>query len=195
MELNVNGVKDPINKILWDEVKADRAAGGFTLVSTALSGLAYLLKGAPINVDYTTREAKVVKTATVIAGGSTTKTRISKGSAFKIGDAVSQTVGAIAVAITAIDDTNAAYTELTHATVSTAFTAGNVVFEADAVGATSAYANIANALLSDNVKTATATGSTTVSAVIGALEVQEANLPFPISTAIKTALTNRFQFI
>ncbi len=195
MELNVNGVKDPINKILWDEAEADRAAGGFTLASAAISGLAYILKGAPISVDYTTRVAKVVKTATVITGSTTTKTKISKGSAFKVGDAVSQTVGAIAVAITAIDDTNAAYTELTHASVGTAFAADNVVFEADAAGATSAYANIANALLSDNVKTATATGSATVSAVIGALEVQEANLPFPISTAIKTALTTRFQFI
>jgi len=191
----INGTKDPVNKVLWDEAKADRAAGGFTLVSTVLSGLAYILKGAPINVDYATRIAKVVKTATVITGGSATSTRISKGSAFKVGDAISQTVGAIAVAITAIDTTNAAYDAVAHATVSTAFTAGNVVFEAAAVGATSAYLLSANALLSDNVKVSTSTGSATVTAVIGALEVQEANLPFPISTAIKTALTTRFQFI
>jgi len=190
----INGAKDPVNKILWDEAKADRAAGGFTLVSTVLSGLAYILKGAPINIDYTTRVAKVVKTATVITGGSITETRISKGSAFKVGDVISEAVGAVAVAITAIDTSNAAYDALTHLTTTVAFVAGNVVFEADAVGATSAYLLSTNALVSDNVKVATATGSTTVSAIIGALEIQEANLPFPISTAIKTALTNRFQF-
>ncbi len=194
MEL-INGAKDPVNKILWDEAKADRAAGGFTLVSTVLSGLAYLLKGAPLYVDYTSRVANVVKSATVIAGGSATVTRVSKGSAFKVGDVISEAVGAIAVAITAVDTTNAAYDAFTHLTVTTAFTAGNVLFEADAVGATSAYLFTANALLSDNVKVATATGSTTVTAIIGALEIQEANLPFPISAEVKTALTNRFQFV
>lgn len=194
MELNI-GAKDPINKVVWDEATADRASGGFTLLSAALSAVAYILKGAPLYVDYASRIAQVVKTATVIAGGSATKTRISKGSSFKVGDAVSQEVGAVAVAVTAIDTSNAAYDELTHLTVTTAFTAGNVVFEADAVGATSAYKYTANALLSDNAKIASASGSTTVSAVIRVLEVQEANLPNPISAEIKTALTSRFQFV
>lgn len=191
----VNGTKDPVNKVLWDEAKADRAAGGFTLVSTVLSALAYILKGAPLAVNFATRVANVVKSATVIAGGSATVTRVSKGSAFKVGDVISQTVGAIAVAITAIDTSNAAYDAFTHLTVTTAFTAGNVIFEADTVGATSAYLLTANALLSDNVKVATSTGSTTVTAVIGALEIQEANLPYPISAEVKTALTSRFQFV
>lgn len=191
----INGTKDPVNKILWDEVKADRAAGGFTLSSAALSAVAYLLKGAPILVNYATRVANVIKTATVIADSTATITRVSKGSSFKVGDAISQTVGAIAVAITAVDTSNAGYDALTHASVSTAFVAGNVVFEAAAAGATSAYKYAANALLSDNVKVATATGSSTVTAIIGALEIQEANLPNPISAAMKTALTSRFQFI
>lgn len=191
MDLQI-GAKDPVNKILWDEAKATRAQGGFTLIANVLSGLSVLLKGAPLAVDYTARTAKVVKTATVIAGGDATNTRVSKGSSFKIGSVISQAVGAIAVAITAIDATNAAYDVLTHLTVTTAFTAGNVVFEADAVGATSAYLYTANALLSDNAKIA---GSVTVTAVIGALEIKEVNLPYPVSAAIKTALTSRFQFI
>jgi hypothetical protein len=191
----INGTKDPVNKVLWDEAKADRAAGGFTLVSSVLSAVAYILKGAPLAVDYATRVANVVKSATVIDGGSATVTRVSKGSAFKVGDVISQAVGEIAVAITAIDSSNAAYDAFTHSTVTTAFTADNVIFEADAAGATSAYLLTANALLSDNVKVATATGSTTVSAIIGALEIQEANLPYPISAAVKTALTSRFQFV
>lgn len=188
----VIGTKDSANKILWDEAKADRAPGGFTLIASVLSGLTVLLKGAPLAVDYTARTAKVVKTATIITGGDATHTRISKGSAFKVGSVISQTVGAIAVAITAIDATNAAYDELTHLTVSTAFTAGNVLFEADGVGATSAYLYTANALLAENVKIA---GSSTVSAVVRALLVRETNLPYPISAAMKTALTARFQFV
>jgi len=188
----VIGTKDSVNKNLWDEAKATRAQGGFTLIATVLSGLTVLLKGAPLAVDYTARTAKVVKTATIITGGDATHTRISKGSAFKVGSNVSQTVGAIAVAVTAIDTTNAAYDELTHLTVTTAFTAGNVLFEADAAGATSAYLYTVNALLSDNTKIV---GSSTATAVIGALEIREANLPYPISAAMKTALTSRFQFI
>jgi len=190
----INGSIDPVNKVLWDEAKADRAAGGFTLDSAVLSAVAYVLKGAALAVNYTTRVAKVVKSATVITGGSATATRISKGSAFKVGDVISEAVGAIAVAITVIDTTNAAYDVLTHLSTSSAFTAGNVIFEADAVGATSAYLLSANALLSDNTSI-TSTGSATVTAIIGALEIQEADLPYPISAVSKTALTNRFQFV
>ena len=188
----VIGTKDSANKILWDEAKADRAQGGFTLIGSVLSGLTVLLKGAPLLVNYTTRTATVVKTATVITGGNTTTTRVSKGSAFKIGSVISEAAGAIAVAITAIDTTNAAYDVFTHLSNTTAFTAGNVLFEADVVGATSAYLYAVNALLSDNTPIK---GSSTVTAVIRALEVKEANLPYPISAAMKTALTARFQFI
>lgn len=188
----VIGTKDPVNKILWDESKAVRAAGGFTLIASVLSGLTVLLKGAPLSVDFTARTAKVVKTATVITGGDATHTRVSKGSAFKVGSVISEAVGAIAVAITVIDTTNAAYDVFTHLSTSSAFTAGNVIFEADTVGATSAYLYTVNALLSDNTKIA---GSSTVTAVIGALEIKEANLPYPISAAMKTALTSRFLFV
>jgi hypothetical protein len=157
------GIKDPVNKILWDETKAKRANGGFTLPS-GLPGL-YLLKGAPLSVNYTTRTANAVKTATVLAGSTATVTRLPKGSSFVVGSVISNVVGAIAVAVTAIDETNAAYDALTHATVTTPFVTGSVIFEATAAGATSTYLNAVNALLSDNVKLV---GSPTVTAVIAA---------------------------
>jgi hypothetical protein len=116
------GIKDPVNKILWDETKAKRANGGFTLPS-GLPGL-YLLKGAPLSVNYTTRTANAVKTATVLAGSTATVTRLPKGSSFVVGSVISNVVGAIAVAVTAIDETNAAYDALTHATVTTPFVTG-----------------------------------------------------------------------
>lgn len=187
------GAKDPVNKILWDEAKADREAGGFTLTSAGLTG-EYLLKGVPLEVNYTTRVANVVKTSTVITGSTATATRITKGSAFKVGQFISNVVGAISVAITAIDTTNAAYDELAHASVTTPFVTGSAIFEATNAGAASVYLRTANALLSDNVKLITG-ASVTVTAVIRALSIQEANLPYPISAAMKTALTTRFHFV
>lgn len=191
MNLNI-GTKDPVNKILWDEAKAVRASGGFSLATSVLnSGLTVLEKGAPIAVDYTARTAKLVKTAKVITGGDATHTRISKKSAFKVGDVFSGTVGAIAVAITAIDTSNAAYDILTHLTVTTAIAADTIIFEATEAGATSTYLLTANALLNDNTKIV---GTPTVTAVISAWEVLEANLTYPLSAAIKTALS-KFQFV
>jgi hypothetical protein len=184
------GIKDPVNKILWDETKAKRANGGFTLPS-GLPGL-YLLKGAPLSVNYTTRTANAVKTATVLAGSTATVTRLPKGSSFVVGSVISNVVGAIAVAITAIDTTNTDYDALTHATVTTPFVTGSTIFEATAAGGTSVYLNAVNALLSDNVKLV---GSPTVTAVIAALEIQELNLPYPISAEMKVSLTSRFQFV
>ena len=82
---------------------------------------------------------------------------------------------------------------LSHLTNGGAFSADDVVFEAAAVGTgDAAYKYDANGLLSDNIKNV---GTPTLTAVIGALEIQEANLPYSITDAIKTALGSRFQFI
>ena len=198
MDLNI-GTKDPVNKILWDEINAKRAQGGFTLASnTPASGVTgWILKGLPLNVNYTTRVAEVVKTALIIAGGSITKTRIAKGSLFIVGDAIANAVEGVAVEITAIDTTNDDYDILTHLTNGGAFDAGTVLFEAAAVAGdgNAAYLFAANALLSDNTKI---TGSATVTAILSAQEIIEANLPAPVSSEIKTALNANgqyFQFV
>ena len=198
MDLNI-GTKDPVNKILWDEIDAKRSQGGFTLAAnTPASGVTgWIFKGLPLNVNYTTRVAEVVKTATVITGSTTTATRIAKGSLFTVGDAIANAVEGVAVEITAIDTTNDDYDILTHLTNGGAFDAGTVLFEAAAVAGdgNAAYLFAANALLSDNTKI---TGSATVTAILSAQEIIEANLPAPVSSEIKTALNANgqyFQFV
>lgn len=197
MNLNI-GTKDPKNKILWDEYDAKRAQGGFTLAAdTPGSGLTgWILKGLPMAVNYKTRVAEIVKTSKVVAGSTTTKTRVEKGSLFIVGDVIANVVSGNSVAITAIDTTNADYDEFTHLTNGGAFSADDVIFEAASVGTGgAAYLHAANALLSDNTKIA---GSATVTAVISAQEIIEANLPASITSEIKDALNKNgkyFQFV
>ena len=60
-----------------------------------------------------------------------------------------------------------------------AFSANDVIFEAAAVGTgDAAYKHDANALLSDNIKNV---GTPTLTAVSGALEIEEANLPHSVT--------------
>jgi len=198
MDLNI-GVKDPVNKILWDEIDAKRAQGGFTLApNTPASGVTgWIFKGLPLNVNYTTRVAEVAKTAAVVAGSTTTATRVKKGGLFIVGDVIANAIAGNGVEITAIDKTtNADYDILTHGTNGGAFAADTVLFKAAAAGTgDAAYLFEANALLSDNTKI---TGSATVTAVISAQEIIEANLPAPIPAAVKTALNSNgkyFQFV
>lgn len=187
------GTKDPVNAVLWDESKSTRANGGFSLADVLPSASTYVLKGAPISVNHTSRVANLVKTGLVVTGSTTTATRVEKNHEFKVGDVIANAVSGNGVAITAIDTSNADYDVLSHLTNGGAFTAADVIFEATAVGSSDAtYKYEANALLSDNIKNV---GTPTLTAVIGALEIQEANLPYSVTDAIKTALGSRFQFI
>jgi hypothetical protein len=197
MDLNI-GAKDPVNKILWDEIDAKRAQGGFTLAADTPSSVStgYILKGLPMNVNYASRVAEIVKTAIVITGSTTTATRVTKGGLFIVGDVIANVLSGNGVVITGIDTTNAAYDSLTHLTNGGAFVADTVLFEAAAAGTGDAvYLHTANALLSDNTKMS---GSATVTAVISAQEIIEANLPAPVSADVKTALNlngQYFQFV
>lgn len=92
MNLTIDS-KDSTRKILWNELKATRASGGFSLAALLPVLTTYLLKGAPLSVDYTTRTAHVVKTAKVIAGSTTTATKVSKNHLFKIGDVIAKDFG------------------------------------------------------------------------------------------------------
>lgn len=192
MDLTI-GSKDSVNKILWDESKATRAIGGFSLADVLPTGTLYVAKGTPISVNHTSRVANLVKTGLVVTGSTTTATRVAKNHLFKVGDVIAKAVSGNGVAITAIDTSNADYDVLAHLTNGGAFSAADVVFEATAVGTGDAtYKYAAGALLSDNIKNS---GTPTLTAVIGALEVQEANLPYSLTDAIKTSLGARFQFI
>jgi hypothetical protein len=126
MQLNI-GTKDPVNKVLWDESKARQGNGGWALADTLNSGITWLLKGAPINVDYDTRVANLVKSA-AITGGDTTNPEIALLHSFKVGDVISDGVVALEIA-TITETTTKATLAFTAGTLSTA-TVGTVLYEA-----------------------------------------------------------------
>lgn len=121
------GSADSTQKILWDESKSERENGGFSLADVLPSGLAYLLKGAPIAVDNDTRVANVVKTAAIV-GGSTAAPTIAINHAFKVSDVISD--GVVALEISAITSGEVNDTlSFTSGTLNAA-TPGIVLFEA-----------------------------------------------------------------
>ena len=187
-------VPAPRIKPLWriDRTGMDLEEGGFSLVPAELNlNKYYLAKGALLSLDYTTRLAHVQKTATVITGSTTTKTRVAKDNLFIVGNVIAKE-GANAVAITAIDTANETYDELTHLTNGAALVAGDVLIEALALGASAAVKYTVDALLNDTTKLV---GTPTVTAkVVGYPSVKTKNLIYPVTAAIKTAMKH-FRFV
>ena len=140
MELNI-GTADPKNKILWDEIDAKRAQGGFGLADTLPSATTFLLKGAPMNVNYTSRVANVVKTVAIV-GGTTAAPQITTGHMFKVGDYISD--GVVGLLISVITATTTTYDTLTFSsgTLSTAVV-GTVLYQTASAASTSGAAALA----------------------------------------------------
>ena len=141
MNLNI-GTKDPVNKILWEELDAVRAAGGFSIADTLPSATTYILKGAPMAVNYTSRVATIVKTIAIV-GGTTAAPQITTGHMFKVGDIISD--GTVALTISVITATTTTYDTLTFSSGTLiAATAGIVLYQAAvAQAATSGIAALA----------------------------------------------------
>lgn len=196
MQFKISG-KDPINKVLWPEESVYKATGGFSLDKTNLKeGSDFLEKGALMAVNFTTRVAKLVKTAVVnaIATSSATAIQVKKSHHLKIGDIVGRTVGGTAYAITAIGTTNAAYDTITVATtLGVALAVGDVLFQSSEAGATAAVeSNVANSIL---IHDSHLEESTTLNVGLSIFEIQEANLPYGVTAANKASLTSRFLFV
>lgn len=140
MELTI-GTKDSVNKILWDEIDAKRAQGGFSLADTLPSATTYLLKGAPINVNYTSRVANVVKTVAIV-GGTTAAPQITAGHMFKVGDYISD--GVVGLLISVITATATTYDTLTFSsgTLTTAVV-GTVLYQTAAAASASGAVSVA----------------------------------------------------
>lgn len=106
--------------------------GGFKPKQTFPIGTV-LHRGTPIEVDYTDMSAAVVKTAKVVAGGTTTKPRVAKGHYFVVGDVVTKYgSGASTPTVNAIDTTNADYDVLTLSAAITGLAANDVLVESEA---------------------------------------------------------------
>lgn len=187
MILNV-GDKDPINKVLWNDVESVRTTAGGVLNFAEINQTAWLMKGAVLNINDSNREAHVVKTMEVIAGGTTTIPRVNKNHEFKAGDFVFRTAGGLAVTINSIDTTNVDYDAVTFSAALTGTVATDVLMQSIAAGASAgAFKYVPNCLLNDNTKLV---GEPSVTGVISTYEVQIANLPYSVNSAIITALKN-----
>lgn len=132
---------------VWIKV-LETILGGFKLITTGLTIGDVLGAGTPIRVDEAARTATVSKTGIVNANTATTSIQLKKGHQFKVGDNVAKIVGGAAYAISAIDTSNVAYDTLTVGTALGSLSAGDVLFQSSATGATAgAYLVVPNALL------------------------------------------------
>lgn len=125
---------------VWQKV-LETAQGGFTLDNTGLADGLTIPAGTLVGFDESTRKASVLKTATMQADATNTATalKVLKGSAFAVGDYVASAKDGAAYAISAIDTSNADYDQLTvGTTLGVALSAGDVIFQSSATGATSA---------------------------------------------------------
>jgi hypothetical protein len=173
---------------IWDELLActDGLGGGVldvTELDAAKNG-GYLLKGAPMYLDYATKMAHVVKAATVITGGTTTAPRVNKNHLLKVGEF--GYVSGDAVAITAIDTTNAAYDVITFGAAVTGVAAGAIITQATAAGTTPAVKYTANCLLGNTTKIIAGTSVTCIICIDQ--WVPMARIPHSISALTVSAL-------
>lgn len=187
---------DAVNVEIWKEETKYSVTGGFTLDKTNLpASLTELPKGCMLNINNTTRVAKLVKSCEIYenAGATATDYKVTKRNALKVGDILAKTVGGKAYAITVIDKSNSAYDVVTVGTTLTAMTVGDVLFVSSAAGATAGAEDLqAHAM---NEFEVSLSGTPHVTATIAALEVKEAKLPYPVHAANKTSLTSRFYFV
>lgn len=120
--------------------------GGGSLDTTGLVEGADVLAGAIGKFDEATRKFSLLKLATVYeaASSSATSIKIKKGSHLAVGEYVGKSVGGAAFAISAIDDSNAAYDTITvGTTLGVALVAGDQLFKSSATGASAAALHVA----------------------------------------------------
>ncbi len=116
----------------WREPKV--LPGGFNLAQTFPVGT-FIQRGALVAVDFDNMSASVVKVAKVIAGGTTTKPRVSKNNYFVVGDIVSKFGdGSASPSITAIDTSNDGFDILTLSTAYSGLTADDLLVESTEYG-------------------------------------------------------------
>lgn len=103
---------------------------GFKPKNTLTVGMV-ILRGAPLYVDFDNMEAAVIKCVKVLAGGTTTKPRVSKGHYFAAGDVVMK-VGKTDASptVSSVDTSNADYDVITLSAAITGLTTNDVLVEA-----------------------------------------------------------------
>lgn len=108
--------------------------GGFKPIQEIPIGTV-LHRAVPIYCNFDELSAAICKTATVLAGGTTTKPRVPKGHLFFVGDSVTKHGDySKLVVITGIDKTNAEYDTLTLQSEYTGLTEKDILVEGKSEG-------------------------------------------------------------
>ena len=103
--------------------------GGFKPVQNFANGTV-VRRGTPLFVDFEQHSAAVCKTATVLAGGTTSAVRVAKGHLFQVGDYVTKYGnGTAAKLINGIDTTNAEYDVLSLNSAYAGLVANDIIVE------------------------------------------------------------------
>lgn len=180
-----NTSPDEPKKVLWREDTCDWFTGGFELDKTNLPAtLTDLPKGTVLSIDFANRKAKVVKTARVTKAvlATDTEVQIAKGHILVATDVIG--INSNTVTVGTINTSNANYDVIT--------------ITANALGAVSLGAILESASgenIGLNYAPKPLKGTVSVSATLQAYEIQGANLPYPVSSSLKTKMTSRHQFI
>ncbi len=178
---NTNKMPSAERKIWRGEAKMLPA--GFKPKQTFVAGTIFH-RGTPLFVDMSDLSCAICKVAVVIAGGTTTKPRISKNSYFQVGDKVMVDGGSAEKTISAIDTSNSGYDELTLNSALSGATAGAFLTEslATTVESTTTYAPkyVPNAIIGED-REVLASDLPTIDAAWGALVIKDVAPAIPAS--------------
>ena len=178
---NTNKMPSAERKIWRGEAKMLPA--GFKPKQTFVAGTIFH-RGTPLFVDMSDLSCAICKVAVVIAGGTTTKPRISKNSYFQVGDKVMVDGGSAEKTISAIDTSNSGYDELTLNSDLSGATAGAFLTEslATTVESTTTYAPkyVPNAIIGED-REVLASDLPTIDAAWGALVIKDVAPAIPAS--------------
>ncbi len=153
--------------------------GGFKPKNTIATGTV-LRRGVPVEVNFEEMSAAVVKVATVLNGGTTTKPRIAKGHLFAVGDVITKNGdGSKTPSITAIETDNAEYDTLTLSAAYTGLAADDVIVESEAVESGTATAKYTPNMVVGAEKEFNGKGLPTIDAAYEAV-VLYPSLDFPL---------------
>jgi hypothetical protein len=180
---------------LWSQETTYRYIGGFNLNDSDIPDGAKLPPLAPLAIDFTTRKAKVCKTAKVVeaaAAGATTL-KVAKGSFIIVGTVLGTGAASSAGAgtVSAIDKSNTGYDLLTVSATTATLAVGDVIIETSAAGGTTPK-NVANALNYSWVKQE---AGATLAAVGQAYEIKLSKLYLPLGSKEQASLKAQGNYI
>ncbi|WP_262246963.1 hypothetical protein [Parapedobacter soli] len=177
---------------LWNQKTVRVHSGGFNINPNDFPrSVEYVKQGTPLSIDWSTRNAKPVKTVKLTAalGAGATEILVKKGHLFIVGNHIGN--GTKASTITAIESEDDTTDKITIDAALGAQPIDTVLTESTEAGDNKALVT-ASVLNYADVKLE---GQPSVSGIYAADEVRESRLPYPITAAIKESLTVRFLFI